>query len=306
MKRFAVRNIYLLIAVPIFLVLLLCEFVFFIEINHKQEAQRVYKVFEKKEKRLKVLVDSVVFNLNVSPEVLTNWSLLRLFNPDNEELAITISSENALLFWSSSLVAFPAGDSSIKKSEGLIHLPTGSYYQISHKAGAYFVRGFLLVKREFSYRNRFIKSSFNDKFKLPDDYLVQSDPQPDALNVSRPDGTHLFSITTNNEVVRVVKSDLTAWLYFALVLTVLAHLNVWLKRDKKISPDLKLIIPLGISVIIYLIFNVLKFPISLYQTNLFSPRDFAFSSWLASLGEFILLSVLMFHAAQTFFLLSMR
>jgi signal transduction histidine kinase len=47
--------------------------------------------------------------------------------------------------------------------------------------------------------------------------------------------------------------------------------------------------------------NGYKFPSSLYQTNLFSPRDFAYSSWLASLGEFILLSILMFHSALSLF-----
>jgi len=305
MKRFADRNIYLLIAVPIFLVLLLCEYVLFDENSRQQESKSVYTVFEKKEKQLKILVDSVVLRLNANPEVLTDWSLLSLFNPDKEELAVAIFNENNLQFWSSSLVAFPAGDISSIQSEGLIHLPTGSYYQISRKAGAYTVRGFLLIKRQFPYRNRFIRSSFNPDFALPDDYAVQSASEPNALNIFRPDGTYLFSITTANDTVRpVTRSDLSAWLYFGLVFMVLAHLNVWLKRNKKFSSTFKLFFSLGISVVIYLIFNVLKFPVSLYQTYLFSPRDFAFSSWLSSLGEFILMSVLMFHAAQAFFILN--
>jgi len=304
MQRFVGRNIYLLIAVPIFLVLLLCKFVFFKENDRKQESHRVYMAFEKKEKQLEILMDSVSNRLIANPNALTDWSLLSFFNHNKEDLAVTIFNENALVFWSSSLVAFPADDNSLNKSEGLIHLPTGSYYQISHKSGAFIIRGFLLIKREFPYRNRFIKSSFSSDFKLPNDYSVQSAVHSEALNIFKPDGAHLFSIrTTNQGVLPVNMSDLSAWLYFALVLMVLAHLNVWLKRNRRFSSGLKLFVSFGIAVSIYLIFNTMELPVSLYQTVLFSPRDFAFSSWLSSLGEFILLSVLMFHTAQTFFIL---
>ena len=304
-SRFIRTNIYLLFAIPLLLVLLVYELVFFKENNRKQEVVRIYNSFEKKEKRLKALVDKVALDLTANPETLKDWSLLRLFNSDEEEMAVTISNENALLFWSSSLVAFPADDISLKKSEGLIRFPTGWYYHISRRCGEHVIRGFLLIKREFPYHNRFIKSFFNKDFKLPDNFQVKSAPQADALNINKPDGMHLFTIiTTNDSVHSTSKSDLYALLYFAFILMALAQLNVWLKRNKRIPPGLKLIITLGIPVFLYLIFSGFKFPGSLYQTDLFSPLDFAFSSWLASLGEFILLSILMFHSAQTYFTLN--
>ena len=203
MKRFARRNIYLLIALPILLVLLLCELVFFEENNKGLESARIHKVFEKKEKRLESIIDKVVLSIAANPKVLSDWSLLRLIDRDEEELTVTVSDETALKFWSSSLVAFPADSYGFNLSEHLVHFPTGWYYQLSRKAGAYYIRGFILIKREFPYRNRFIKSSFNKDFRLPDNYLVQSAPQSEALNIDRPDGTHLFSITTpNDDMVR--------------------------------------------------------------------------------------------------------
>ena len=305
MKRFAGRNIFILIAIPILLVLLISEFAFHKENNKEKDSDRVYKVFEKKEKQLEALIDSVAFRVTVNAEVLNDWSLLRFINRDEEDLSVTVSNGNTLMFWSSSLVAFPADDNNFKESKGLIHLPTGWYYQISRTAGLYTIRGFLLIKREFLYHNRFIKSYFNSDFKLPNDYLVQPSPQSGTSNINRPDGTHLFSITTINDSIRQVnKSDLFSLLYFVFLLMVLAQLNVWLKRNKQLSPSFKLIISLAVPVFIYLIVNTMKFPTSLYQTNLFSPLDFSFSSWLASLGEFILLAILMFHGAQTFFTLT--
>ena len=304
MKRFAGRNIYLLIAVPILVALLLCELSVFKENNREQEADRICKIFEKKEIRLKALVDTITYNVTTHPERLSDWSILRFIGQDAEEQDITVSFENSLVFWSSSLVAFPADDSVLKKSKGLIHLPTGWYYQISRTSGAHTVRGFLLIKREFPYHNRFIISSFNKDFKLPDDCMVQQSPRLDGLNIHSPEGTHLFTITNaNNGIHAANDSDLSALLYFAFIIMSLAQLIVWLRRNNRLSSTMKLIISLGVAIVIYLIFNVLKLPSSLYQSVLFSPRDFAFSSWLASLGEFILLSILMFHGAQTFFIL---
>ena len=302
MKIFAGKNIYILIAIPIFLVLLLCELFFFKENDRKQEAGRVYKVFEEKEKRLENLVESVAVSLNLNPNAVNDWSLLRFFNENDEEVALTISNGNSLMFWSSSAVAFPADENNFKKSGSLTHFPTGWYYQISKKAGNSVLHGFLLIKREFPYRNRFIKSSFNHDFNLPDDYLVQLSPSPDALNIYKPDGSFLFSaISANDGLHPSGNSDFTALLYFILVLMVLAQTNVWMKRSRRVPTNLKLIISLLFSAFIYLILNELKMPASLYQTNLFSPRDFAFSSWLDSLGEFILLATIMFHCAHTFF-----
>ncbi len=305
MKRFAGRNIFILIAIPILLALLLSELVFFEENNQAQESRRVYKVFETKEKRLEAVVDTVASRVSINPAVLSDWSLLNLISNGKEELAVAVTNENTLLFWSSSLVAFPADDSNVKKTEGLIRLPTGWYYQISRRTGTYVIKGFILIKREFPYRNRFIKSAFNADFKLSDDYSVKTVPQPGALNIYKPDGTHLFSITTSSDRVRLTsKSNFSAVLYFSFILMILAHLNIWLRRNKRLSQSLKLFSSLGVSIVIYLIVNGFKFPSSLYQTDIFSPGSFAFSGWLASLGEFILVSILMFHVAQAFFTLT--
>ncbi len=304
MKNFARRNIYLLITIPLLLVLLLCELVFFKENNPRKESARLYKVFEKKEKRLAELMDAVSLSVLTHPETLNDWSLLNFLKQDKEELAVTVSKENTLLFWSTSSIAFPTGNN-IMKPAGLIHIPTGWYYQFSRKSGIYTIKGFVMIKREFPYRNRFIKSFFDKDFKLSDDYTVQSFPQPEALNVRRSDGSHLFSVLPHHASLHPQgSSNLSALLYFALVIMVLAQLNVWLKRNRQFPLSFKLIIALGVPLLIYFAASGLQFPDLLYRTSLFSPRDFAFSGWLSSLGEFILLAILMFHAAQIFFMLN--
>ena len=303
MKRFSGRHNYILAAIPIVAVLLLCELFFFKENNREKESARILKVFEKKEHKLGLLIDSVSSRLNANPEILNDWSLLRFFKQNERGLEISVLSNKGLLFWSSSTIAFPADNSGQRKSGGLIHLPTGWYYQLSKKSGVYIISGFVLIKREFPYHNRYIKSTFDHDFRLPDDYIVQPTRLVDGINIARPDGTLIFSLKASRNTLRSTSnSNLSALLYFGLILLFLAQLNNWLKRNKKMASIYKLFILIGVCIFMYLAINGFRFPVSLYQTNLFSPQDFAFSSWLASLGEFMLLSLLMLSVAHAFFL----
>lgn len=297
------RNIYTFLAIPVFLVLLSYEVLLSRENSHEKEQARVYHIFESKERSVEILMDSVLFRLNNNPKVLSDWSLLRFFQNHEQGLEVAVYSEKGLIFWSSSSIAFSAAENSSKKFKGLIHLPTGWYYQITQRNGIYTISGFILIKREFPYHNRYIKSSFDRDFQLPDDYLVQMTPQPDALNIAKPDKTPLFAIVNNNPVLQAVSnSNLTSLLFFALIFLLLAQLNIWLKYYSRLGVVFKLIVSLGLCSLIYLMVCRLRFPSFLFKTRLFSPDYFACSSWLSSLGEFILLSILMFQVSHLYYL----
>ena len=150
MKRFARRNIYILVAIPVIMVLLLCELFLFKESSSEREAARIYNVFVKKERQCKQLIDSVVVKLNSNPKILADWSMLSFFKDKNQGLELAVFKGKGLLFWSSSSIAFPSDVPLLKKSQGLIHLPTGWYYRLSRVAGIYTVNGYVLIKREFS------------------------------------------------------------------------------------------------------------------------------------------------------------
>ncbi len=302
MRQFVGRNIYVLIAVPLLMVLLLCELVFMKEADQAKEIKRIYNVFSSKEKILKGQLDSIFNRVKQNPSVIADWSLIDRFNNEDDDLEIAISGKNSLLFWSSSQIAFPFEEISTLKAEGLVHLPTGWYYQYSQQDGEYIVRGFLLIKREFPYRNRYIKSSFQSDFDLPDNYLVQSIQQKDAINIFRPGGAYLFTIQPTHEENPVpITSGLPEVLFFVIIILVLSQINRWLNRRKRFPGNFKLFTTISISVMIYLLFNKLELSVFFSQSQLFSPRDFAFNAWLPSLGDFVLVSILMFYIGLSYF-----
>jgi len=303
MKLISIRNIYLLVTVPILLVLLFCELILFRENSHEKEVARISRVFEGKERQLHLLIDSVSTHLTVNPRILSDWSLVHFFQNHEDGLEMAVFGEKGLMFWSSSSIAFPATENSFKKSKGLIHLPTGWYYQVVERSGIYTIEGFILIKREFPYHNRYIKSSFDHDFKLPDDYQVQMTPQAEALNIARPDGTPLFSIVVNKSSPRFSgHSNLTVFLFFSFILLLIIQLSVWLKHSTKLSSGFKLIVSFFACLLVYWLVCQLRVPAFLFKSNLFSPDFFAFNRCLSSLGEFVLLSILMFQCSYSFFM----
>lgn len=302
MKQLWAKYTYLCVAIPIVLVLLCCELFLSKENNRENESSRVYEILEKKEQSVDHLIKAIADCLAANPNVSTDWSLLQFGQKSKEGIEIAVLSERGLNFWSSSSIAFPSENIRVSNAEGLIHLPTGWYYQHSQKAGIFTVRGFILIKREFPYHNRYIKSAFQNDFKLSDDYVVNTTSNPGGLNIVRRNGDQLFSLVKNSESIRSEgNSNIPALLIFMVILLVLAQFNIWLKHSRRLTPGFKLVISLIICAFIYITICTLRLPGLMVQTNLFAPGDFAYRSWLASLGEFILLCILMFHFAQSFF-----
>ena len=279
------------------------EFMIREEGNTVKESKRICKIFQDKENTLANLVDSVISHIEKSPEILENWAIMDYFNEDDDELEIAVTRNSNLVFWSSSQIAFQTDYLGSKEEEGLIHLPMGWYYKFSKQAHEYKVHGYLLIKREFPYRNHYIKSSFQNDFDLQDEYQVQSSERNQGINIYRNNGNFLFSLFPTNPENRYTNtSRLTEVAFFILVFLLLNWMNVVLKLYTKISVYQKFLISFLLAVAIYLIFDNSKVFEFIVHSKLFSPEDFAFSNWLPSLGSYILLSLLMFYLARAFYI----
>ena len=302
MKRFVGRNIYGLIAIPILLVLVMSKWFVSKEIDPQRDSARIYNIFSEKEHRLKLLMDSVALNIGANSQMASNWSQLRLFQKKSDGIEVVILKDKSLLFWSSASVAFPSELNSSIKPTGLVQLPTGWYFKLSQRTGGFTINGLILLKREFPYHNRYIKSGFEHRFNIPDDFEIHTTPYPTGLDIVQPDGLFLFSINSPNRVIqRPYRSDLFAILGLIFVLLVITQINLWLKNTTGLYRALKFLFSLGIALVIYFCIGVLQFPDLFYETNLFSPNDFAYHPGLASLGAFLLLSILMFYVSQSDF-----
>ncbi len=264
------------------------------------ENQRVYNVFSGKEKMLNQLLDSVAIQLNQISNPIADWSLLRLFPQNEKGLEVAVSTKGRTIFWSSSSVAFPLIESLTQDHIGLVHLPSGWYYQFTRVLHEYTIYGFILIKREFPYQNRYIKNSFNADFKLAENCLVDKFKHSNALNICRPDGKFLFSILPFAGSFREDKdSDFVALLFLVLIVLILSQLRQWLKDHSSLTKVAKVSVMLVATCVIFILVNELLLPEQFYQTKLFQPQSFTYNSWFTSFGAYLLASILMFFFAYS-------
>lgn len=289
------------IAIPLLMAAVLCE----ILSDKKQEtvfiAKKVYKVFKAKEKETDKNIDFVLNKIITSDHIENIWQLVDPANYQNNNTYLCILNEDEMIFWSSSLIAFPQEIITEADSAQLIHLPTGWYYIHSRTYGDYTVKGFIMIKREFPYENRYIQSAFPKDFNLPDSYTVKAEFQNSGINIIRPDGKFLFAVEPIKADQKEGNNLLLIIFYFLFLYLLLAQISLWLKQNQRLHEVSRFLISVVTAAIMYIVLDRMRIPHAFYRSELFSPHKFAYSSWLSSLGEYILLSSLMFYLALSFY-----
>jgi hypothetical protein len=242
MRRFYENNRFLLIALPVLFVAMSWEYISWHRLNPEHEAQRIYDVLQVKENHMERTLNSIIQEIKYTKSLESTWYLLNPRKYNWEDRAITISRSNYLLYWTSSLVAFPIDDSSITTTNEMVHLPTGWFWMITKSEGGYVFKGFILIKRDYPYRNKYIQDSFQKDFNLPGDYEVSIAARPGAINIQRPNGDFLFSIIPIKKAINQKSVIILFVLYFIVLLLILAQINQFLLTNHKLRPVYKFII----------------------------------------------------------------
>ena len=249
MKQYYRNNIYLWIALPLLIAAVLLEFLSIRRLEPPCDTKKVYAIFEAKEKQIDKYISSVLTRISNTKSDENIWRLLNPADYQNGETYICVLDQDELIFWSSSLIAFPREMISQTDSMKLIHLPTGWFYVHSRTEGEITVKGFILIKREFPYKNKYIQSAFSADFDLPDGYAVRTEFQNGAINITRPDGKFLFSV----EPIKVAGAEknnvpLIA-LYFSFLFLLLAQINLRLRQSQKYQGIYRFLISFAVSVV---------------------------------------------------------
>ncbi len=280
--------------------------VFFSGTDQKSEGIRIYKVFEAKEKSIGFGMDRLVAKISAGQTGKELW--LRLDEDDKEKagLYFTVSVHDSLVYWSSSLVAFEKKPVQIKPEGSLRKMPTGWYYIFEKQSGEYTLNGYMLIKRDFPYQNKYVQSSFQSDFHLSDRCEVVSEEKPGTIQVFCREGKFHFGIQYVGQQNGTSQEAIPSLLFFLLfVLFVTAQFNTWL-NSQKLTPWKKLGISLGFSVLFYFILTNLKLPSEVFENKIFAPSHFAWGAMLSSLGDYLLVSFFLFSLSQSFFVFFRR
>ena len=275
--------------------------IFFPRPDQKTEAQRIFRVFEEKEQRIKTGMDNLATILSTVKRENELWLKTDWQYPESSGLYCTVSSQDSLLYWSSSLVAFESKPMQIREEGSLKKMPTGWFYIFQKNAGAYTITGYMLIRRNFPYQNRYISSSFQEDFHLSDQCEVVAEEQPGTIQVFCREGKFHFGIQFKDSQDNTSRESLPALIFFLLfVMMTAGSFQLWLS-DRKWKPWEKSGRTIVFAASFYLLLLFFKLPADVFGGRLFAPVHFAWGKLLSSMGDYLLVSFFLFYIAQSFF-----
>ncbi|HWS01154.1 MAG TPA: hypothetical protein VN249_11095, partial [Prolixibacteraceae bacterium] len=277
--------------------------VFFSGTDQKAEGERIFRIFEGKEKEIRAQMEILANKISSGIDVKELWSGTIREDQEKHGLFYTVSANDTLIYWNSSLVAFDGINDQIRQEGRLKKLPTGWFYIFSQKVKNYTINGFMLIKRDFPYQNKYVQSAFQDDFHLSDQCEVVTEVDKGNIQVFCREGKFHFGIHYKQKTAGSSGQEIPALLFFLIfVVLVSAHFYRWIS-GLALKPLFKFALTVLFAGAFYLLLNFLKFPDEVYAGKLFAPFHFAWGKVLASLGDYLLLSFFLFYVSQSFFIL---
>jgi signal transduction histidine kinase len=271
--------------------------------DHDRSLEKKFeKIFQEKLQILNEKLDEISGTLK-SPDFDGNLqnsfsSLFPLYK--QEGLGFLITEGDELVFWSSNHFSF-SGIFTNEHPSRLIFLPNGVFYLDKQQAGPYTIFGLIHIKDNYAIENEFIQNKFDEDFDIPNNYFVKSIKTSFGIPVHSTDGTFLFSLVPDNSSqISKAALILPACFYLLSLLCLLIFARQVFKAHKHEHFVLRILI-LGLVLFgLYWIRILFHFPGLCDAFGLFGPSLYAYSTWLPSLGDLLLFSILLFFWSFNF------
>lgn len=266
------------------------------------------KTLHKKEQRLNAEM------LDLAKRAETN-NYLQLFTQkpsyyntllEDEGLAVLIYENDTLKFWSDNSIAVENWIREVCLDTKMVKLQNGWFEvmkPITNASTTKTIVGLVLIKNEYPYQNKYLVNEFQKDFALPAETKLFVN-MPDAANrVTNLNQDYLFSLEFNAAGTPIVFHS-----YFALLFNLLGFFflilflkKIFLSLQSRIGNNTAIL--LFVLSIVLLRFFTIKFslPPVFYGFELFNPKIYADASsiWLASLGDLLINTVLLFFLSYT-------
>jgi len=265
------------------------------ERNALQFAQLAEQAQEKLQDQIQQL--NVVMN-HLEPSLSKTWLTERLIaaqlNHENipEGSAIFLYDKGSLHFWSDNKTCVDSIQLSELVSGKISFIENGWYYVLINKVNNHQLIGLLPIKQQYILQNKYLVNSFNPILNLPDNTRLFQSPAAGTWAITDKKNNYLFSLSFSPDLKIIPSSNEVPVLYaigiFFLILATLDLLIHWGKAKLKLG----FVLLLALIAIRYAMVQF-HFPMPLYESELFSPKYYASSFLLNSLGD-LLLSVTLF------------
>lgn len=270
------------------------------EIKHIQNFRRALIVQESK---LSDYLNSAEIKISKDLTSENYFSAFADFNHlfTDEGFGFVIFKGERLVYWSSNQFTFPNIRNIFLSENRLLVLPNGIFTAQKRIVGQHVIVGLIHIKYDYSYENQFLENSYVHPFLLPADYKIVSAKNNNYPQIHDITDQYLFSIIpSGTKFARESQLYFPAFLYFLGFVFLLLSIFYLTKQIKKQHYILKMMILALVLFALYWIHIALRLPEILNYFGIFSPRYYAGSDWIPSLGDFFLISLLFFFWSLVF------
>ncbi len=206
---------------------------------------------------------------------------------------VLVYKSGDLFFWSDRGIAFYDRIDEIKILQGLSKLPNGYFLSDTLNFGEYSVVGLHLIKRNYTYENKYLQNTFYKSYRLPDDYVISEKRNKRGYSITNSKGEFLFSLLPyGNYLCNTNQLYFPGVIYFIGLIILLVYFRREFVEHKAPFPA-KLIGLAGSLFLVYWFHLIFQVPKVFFHLRFFSPDFFAINDWLPSLGDYFLLSLFM-------------
>ena len=222
-------------------------------------------------------------------------------NFSEKGMIFLIYDYDTLRFWSDNSCPIPNIYNENVFSQKIHHFDNGWFYVSSLQFENFKIIGLLLIKNDFPYQNDYLINNYNSVFDLPSSTSIAL--KKSEFNIFSKSDNFLFSISFEKNPTHSFPKNTTFFLYFLSIIFFLLFAYYLLKTFNYFSLNpLFLLILFSCFLVLFRIFLFyFKYPISFFDIELFSPKIFASSSYLPSLGDFLINSIFLLFFSYLFF-----
>ncbi len=202
-----------------------------------------------------------------------------------------IFRDNELIFWTDRGIAFYNYLEELPGTTGMVRLPNGYYLVDTVCIGDYTAVGFHLVKRRYTYENKYLQSNFYKSYKLPNDYVVRINMNKRGYEIKNTEGAYLFTLLPYGKYLCTTNQLYfpAAFYFLGLILLLFYFRKEFVEQD---APFFLKLVSLGVALfIVYWIHLIFEVPKVFFHLRFFGPDYFAINEWLPSLGDYFLLAM---------------
>jgi len=262
--------------------------------NYEKLRIRAEDNLQNEEARINSFLDKIEKNFSISKEfTLAHLRYLNSLTESIHGFTLFVFYRDSLYYWSDNSVYFNLRDLAATSNQQSIRMGNGFFELFQRSAGDKKLVALLKIKSEFPIENQYLQNTFNERLGLNRQVKMSPVTSERIFPVHSSRGNVLFSLSFAplNDYSGLIEGEQTIGiLYLTGIALFMVFAFILTYRLLHTKPLIGLLVIIGITAL--RIWGIMyRIPEAMYALPLFSPKYYASSFMLYSLGDLLLSSV---------------